>query len=169
MSLSPGWRRVFRLPFGRSVEREVDDELEFHLAMREEKLRRQGLTPESARAEAVSRFGDPTAVRDQCITIDQRYAREMRAMEWIESVWSDVRYTLRTMRRAPVFTAATIVTLALGIGATSAMFSLVDGILLRPLPYPDASRLVWFRQSFPEKGLDDWTLSQENAAMYRDR
>jgi predicted permease len=137
--------------------------------MREEKLRRQGMAPELARAEAASRFGDPAAVRDECVTIDQQYAREVRIMEWIESVWSDVRYAFRTMRRAPVFTAVTVVTLALGIGATTAMFSLVDGILLRPLPYPQPERLVWFRQSFPEKGLDDWTLSQENAAIYRDR
>jgi predicted permease len=171
MSLGPGWRRAFRLPFSRprTIEREVDDELAFHLAMREEKLRRSGMTPESARAEAASRFGNPTTVRDECITIDQQYAREVRVMEWIESVWSDARYAVRTMRRAPVFTAVIIITLALGIGATSAMFSLVDGILLRPLPYPEPDRLVWFKQSFPEKGLDDWTLSQENAAMYRDR
>jgi len=171
MSLGPGWRRAFRLPFTRprTIERAVDDEFAFHLAMREETLRRQGMPPESARAAAVSRFGDPAAVRDECITIDQQYAREVRIMEWMESIWSDARYALRTMRRAPVFTAVAIVTLALGIGATSAMFSLVDGILLRPLPFPEPQRLFWFRQSYPEKGLADWTLSQENAAMYRDR
>jgi len=171
MSLAPGWRRAFRLPFTRprTIEREVDEELAFHLAMREEKLRRQGMTPDAARSAAVSRFGDATAVRDECITIDRQHAREARTMEWIESVWSDFRYAFRTLRRMPVFTLVATLTLALGIGATSAMFTLVDGILLRPLPYPGADRIVRLIQSYPEKGLDTWGITQENIAMYRDR
>ncbi len=90
-------------------------------------------------------------------------------MDWLESLRSDVRFALRGLRKRPTFTAVAVATLALGIGATSAVFSLIDGVLLRPLPFPRPDRLVWFRQSFPEKGLDDWTLSQENVAMYRDR
>ena len=170
MSLSPGWRRFFRLPLGKqSVEQDVDDELAFHLAMRADKLRGQGLDSGDADAAALARFGDPGRVRDECITIDTRYAREVRLMEWIESIWSDARYAVRTLRRMPAFTAVATITLALGIGATSAMFTLVDGILLRPLPYPDADRLVRVVQAYPEKGLDSWGLSQENLAMYRDR
>lgn len=170
VSPSPGWRRVFRLPLGkRSVEREVDDELAFHLTMRADKLRHQGVGPDEAEAAALARFGNPNRVRDECITIDTQHAREVRLMEWLESIWSDVRYAFRTLRRMPVFTAVATITLALGIGATTAMFTLVNGILLRPLPYPGADRLVRVIQSYPEKGLDTWGLTQENLAMYRDR
>jgi putative ABC transport system permease protein len=90
-------------------------------------------------------------------------------MEWLESIWSDFRYALRTFRRMPVFTAVAVVTLALGIGATTAMFTLVNSILLRPLPYPDSEHIVRIIQSYPEKGLDTWGLNQMNLAMYRDR
>ena len=90
-------------------------------------------------------------------------------MEWIESVLSDLRYALRTLRRMPGFTFVATLTLALGIGATAAMFTLVNGILLRSLPYPDADRLVQVHQAYPEKGLDSWGVSQQNIVMYRDR
>src|SRR6478752_2306541 len=143
MSVGPGWRRLFRISRDRqSAHRDVDDEIAFHLAMREEKLRRLGASPSEAEAAARARFGDPGQVRDECVTIDQRYAREVRVMEWIESVWSDIRYAFRTLRRMPAFTLVATLTLALGIGATTAMFTLVDEILLRPLPYPDANRIV---------------------------
>jgi putative ABC transport system permease protein len=164
-------RRPFRFPFTtrRTIARDIDDELAFHLAMREETLRRRGVDAATARAQATTRFGDADRVRDECLLIDQAYAREVRIMDWLESLRSDVRFAFRGLRKRPTFTAVAVATLALGIGATSAVFSLIDGVLLRPLPFPRPDRLVWFRQSFPEKGLDDWTLSQENVAMYRDR
>ncbi len=89
-------------------------------------------------------------------------------MEWLQSIAIDLRYAVRTLRRAPVFTVVVTLTLALGIGATSAIFSLVDGILLRPLPYANPDQLVRVIQAYPEKGLDTWALSQQNIAMYRD-
>jgi putative ABC transport system permease protein len=169
MTILPGWRRAFRMPLGkRTLERDVDDELAFHLAMREEKLQRLGIAPDIAESQARARFGDQSKVRDECLTIDRQYAREVRTMEWLESVWSDFRYALRTLRRMPAFTTVATVTLALGIGATSAMFTLVNSILLRPLPYPNADRLVRLIQSYPEKKLDTWGVSQENLVMYRD-
>jgi predicted permease len=170
VSPAPGWRRLFRLSLGdRSIERDVDDELAFHLAMREDKLRRLGLEPRAAHVQALERFGDATSVRDECLTIDRQYAREVRLMEWLESLWTDFQYALRTFRRMPAFTAIATITLALGIGATTAMFTLVNSILLRPLPYPESERLVRVIQSYPEKGLDTWGLNQQNIALYRDR
>ena len=170
MSPAPGWRRLLRIRLGdRSIQREIDDELAFHLAMREEKLRGLGLAPDAARAGAYERFGDRSDVRDELLTIDRQFAREVRLMEWLESLWSDFQYALRTFRRMPTFTAVATITLALGIGATTAMFTLVNSILLRPLPYPDSERLVRIIQSYPEKGLETWGLNQTNIAMYRDR
>ena len=166
----PGWRRLLRLRLGdRSIERDVDDELAFHIAMREEKLRGLGLAPEAAHARALDRFGDTDTVRNELLTIDRQHAREVRLMEWLESLWSDFAYALRTFRRMPTFTAVATITLALGIGATTAMFTLVNGILLRPLPYPDSDRIVRIIQSYPEIGLDTWGLNQMNVAMCRDR
>jgi predicted permease len=170
VNLAPGWRRLFRLSVGtRSIERDVDDELAFHLAMREDKLRLLGLAPDAARAKAQERFGDAGRVRDECLTIDRQYAREVRLVEWLESIFTDFQYALRTFRRMPLFTAVATITLALGIGATTAMFTLVNSILLRPLPYPDSERLVRVIQSYPEMGLETWGLNQPNLALYRDR
>jgi len=165
------WRRLFRLPRdnARATAREIDDEIAFHLAMREEKLRRLGVEPNEARAEARTRFGDQQLVREECVSIDQQHAREVRLMEWLDSVLADLRYAIRTLRRRPAFTLVATLTLAVGIGATTAMFTLVNGILLRPLPYPRSDRIVQLYQAYPEKGLDHWGISQENIAMYRDR
>jgi predicted permease len=170
VSPPPGWRRIFRhADSPRAIQRDVDDELSFHLAMREEKLRRAGLSNDDACARAHERFGDPDRVRDELLNIDRQHAREARIMEWIESVWSDFRHALRTLRRIPIFTAVATITLALGIGATTAMFTLVNSILLRPLPYPNAERLVRLIGSYPEKGLDTWGTSMQQIALYRDR
>jgi putative ABC transport system permease protein len=166
VSRHPVWRKLFRLG---SPERDVDEEIAFHLAMREAALRRLGEPPERAHTLAAERFGDAERVRSECVAIDRASARERRVTEWLASVASDVRVALRAMRRAPGFTAVAVATLALGIGATSAMFSLVDGILLRPLPYAEPERLVVVRQAYPEIGLDSWSLTPENVAMYRDR
>ena len=166
MSLVPGWRRAVR---SESVDREVDEEIAFHLAMREEKLRAEGMPEDRARAAALERFGDRDRVREHLVTADRRYTRRLRLGEWLASVGGDFRLALRILRKTPVFTVAAAATLALGIAASTAMFSLVDGILLRPLPYPDAERLVRVTQKYPEIGLDSWGLSQQNVAQYRDR
>jgi predicted permease len=170
VSVGPGWRRLLRLSLEkRALERDVDNELAFHLSMREDELRRRGLAPDAARAVARERFGDAGRVREECLRIDHGHQREVRMKEWVESLLADGRYAVRALRRAPAFTTIATITLALGIGATTAMFTLVDGILLRPLPYPDADRLVRVIQSYPEKGLDTWGLSQQNVATYHDR
>jgi predicted permease len=87
-------------------------------------------------------------------------------MAWADNVRSDVRYAARVLVRRPLFTTVAALTLALGVATSTAMFTLVNGVVLRPLPYAHPERLVEVMQSFPEKKLDRWTLSQENAATY---
>ena len=140
---APGWRRAFHLPFGaRRVEVDVDEEIAFHLVMREERLRARGLAPEDARVAAQRRFGDVEHVRRECVEIDRQRARRRRARDFMEDFMQDVVLALRGLRRAPGFAAAALLTLALGIGSATAIFSVAYGVLLRPLPFPAADRLV---------------------------
>jgi putative ABC transport system permease protein len=128
------WRRLLDVTGRGRRAREVDDELAFHLAMREEEKKQAGLTAEQAALAARRQFGNVTALREQ--------TREMWRFPSMESVIQDMRYAVRTLLRAPGFSVVTILVLAIGIGANTAMFSLVDAMLLRGLPYPDANRLV---------------------------
>ncbi len=143
------------------VERELDEELRYHLERQAEVYAARGMSPAAARSAALQAFGG--------VEFQKERARDARGVPWFDELSADVRYALRTFRRSPAFAAVAVATLALGIGATSAVFSLVDGILLKPLPFPEPERLVRLVQSWPEIGLERWGLSQTNAAVYHDR
>ncbi|HZL51608.1 MAG TPA: ABC transporter permease [Terracidiphilus sp.] len=128
------WMRLRGLAFGRRQDGEFAAELESHVTMHTEDGIRAGLSPEEARRQALLRLGGAELTR-------QAY-RERRTLPWLENLLRDVRYALRGFRRNPVFTITAIVTLALGIGATTAVFSVVDRILFRSLPYAHDDRLV---------------------------
>jgi len=115
-------------------ERRIDEELEAHLQMDVDDGIRGGLSPEEARRQATLRLGGMEATKEQL--------RERHGQPWIENTLRDVVYAWRTMRRNRGLTATVVLTLALGIGATTAIFTVVNGVLLRPLPYPDPDRLV---------------------------
>jgi putative ABC transport system permease protein len=139
----PGWRRLFRHSLGaRRVVEDVDDEIAFHLAMRAERLRARGLNEEAAAAAARRRFGDLEHVRHECVEIDRQLARQRSAADYLEDLVKDVAFALRGLRRAPGFAAASLLTLALGIGSAAAIFSVAYGVLLRPLPFAQPDRLV---------------------------
>ncbi|HKG95638.1 MAG TPA: ABC transporter permease [Gemmatimonadaceae bacterium] len=136
-------RRVFRVGTGRThVAREVDDELRFHLELRAQRLIAAGMPPELARAEALRQFGDVDAVRESCVTLDEERERAMARTNLLAELRQDVAYALRTLRRNAGFTAVVALTLGLGIGANSAIFTLVNAVILRPLDVREPGRLV---------------------------
>ena len=129
---------LWRVP----LHQEIDEELEFHLELRTRELVERGMEPGAARALALRRMGDVTRVKRTCVDVGRKRDREMRIQQWLEEFRADVTFAVRQLRGAPVFTLVAVITLALGIGANSAIFALVDATLLRPLPYGDPSRLV---------------------------
>jgi putative ABC transport system permease protein len=140
------WRRLLRLP-GSDVKRSVNDELEFHLEMRTRDLIDEGKSESAARAQAEREFGEMRPVRDECVTIEERRQRKMRWTEVAASMGQDVRFAARTLRKNASFTAAAIVCLALGVGVTTTVFSIVNATLVRPLPFtkPDELAAVYSR------------------------
>ena len=143
----PSWKafvhRVRHFGRGAALDRELEAEIRFHVETRADELERTGLTPAAARSQAVREFGSRAAATED--------ARAAWQFAWLESLRADVRYALRGLRRSPAFTITAMTCLALGLGATSLIFSVVNAVLLAPLPYPDAERLVVLRFTRPNQ------------------
>lgn len=152
------------------IEDEVDEELLLHVELRAADLEAEGLPAAEAREEAWRRFGDLAAFRGQTCDIEREIRREQRRMEIMDAVRREGRQALRSLRRAPLFTAVAVLTLGLGIGATTAIFTLIDSIVLRPLPYPAPDRLVQLQHAVPKVGPDQkWGNSVASYFFYGDR
>ena len=137
----------------------MDQELQFHLDLEANRLVQQGLTPDEARTRALRTFGGVEKVREEC--------REARRTSWADTLGRNTRYAWRALRRQPGYMAAVIVTLGLGIGANTAMFSVIDGVLLKPLPYPGSDRLVLIKEAAPLAGQAEVGVSIRELYDYR--
>ena len=163
---SPTWRRYLR--FWRSdVDADLDEEFRFHVDAEVEYLVARGWSPEAAREEAFRRFGDVAAFRRDARAADERRMGRAQRKETFAVLAQDLRFALRSLRRQPAFTAIAVITLALGIGATTAIFSVVNGVLLKPLPYRDPKQLVMLWQTMP--GHDRPLVSYPNYFDWRQR
>ena len=151
---------LWRVP----LDQEVDDEIAFHLEMRTRELVDRGMDPNAARLAAIERLGDLADLKRTCLDLGRKRDREMRLVQWLRELRADVIFAVRQLRASPAFALVAAITLALGIGANSAIFALVDATLLRPLPYPDPERLVmvWERSDTSQQSrvaplnLLDW-------------
>ena len=147
------FRKRFPLRLGRpGVDEEVDAELEFHLAMRRRELAARGMTEDEARRAALDRFGDLTRARRECRALGHQREQRMRLLQYLSELRQDAAFSLRQMAATPGFSVVAIVTLALGIGATTAIFSTVNTVVLRPLPMHEPERVVVVNEVWRDLG-----------------
>ncbi len=161
MTIGRMLRRARTLLRRRRVDDEVARELDFHLEMEAERRARGGLPADEARRAALRDFGGVGRVREE--------VRDARGMTFVDGLEQDVRFALRTLRRSPGFTCAAVLILALGIGANTAMFSVIDGVLLKPLPFRDGSELVLIQHAATKSDVADAGVSIPELHRYRAR
>ena len=145
---------------GRTVERDMEEEWRFHVEARADALEAEGVPRDQAVRRARAEFGDPLRWKES--------GREARGLLWIYDAGGDVRYGLRQLRRAPLFAATAVITLALGIGANAAIFSVLNGVILRPLPYPTSGQLMYVTTQFPSWSQPQVPLSAPEYLEFRE-
>jgi putative ABC transport system permease protein len=150
------WTRFFRR---RYWDKERARELEAYLEIETDENIARGMSPEEARYAARRKLGNLTLIREEIY--------RMNSLGWLETILQDLRYGIRVLARNPGFTVVAVLTLALGIGANTAIFTVIDAVLLQPLPYPDPGRVVWVTEFMPQSGRDT-VLTPEYAAWEKE-
>ena len=160
-------RRSFHLPWrsNRRIGADVDDELRFHLDMRAQELMAGGMSAADARREATREFGDVEFTRRYCRTLDERGERATQRRDWLGDAAHDLTQAARALRRSPGFLLIALITIGLGVGANSAIFDVIRGVLLRPLPFAEPDRLI---AVYEDNRPDHSPRSQLAAADYVD-
>src|SRR5215203_4122573 len=161
MNLSDLFRRWHALTQKDQLDQELDDEMRFHLERDIEQNVNSGMTPEDARYAALRSFGGLDQSKEE--------SRDARGVGMIENILRDTSYSLRVLLKNYAFTIGVILTLALGIGANTAIFSFANGILLRPLPYPQSERLVVVDETALKQGEESMSVSYPNFLDWREQ
>ncbi len=157
-SLIRRWRALFHK---QEFENELDDEMRFHLEREIEQNMSNGMSPEDARFAALKSFGALDQSKEQC--------RDARGVGPLENTLRDISYSLRVLLKSYAFTIVVVLTLALGIGANTAIFSFANGILLRPLPYSQSDRLAVLDEAALKRGIDSMNVSYPNFLDWREQ
>src|SRR5438034_10186237 len=158
------WLGTLRLRFRalcrkRQLEADMDEEMRAHIEMRTRENIEAGMSADEARYAAMRQFGWVDNIKETC--------REQRGVTWLEHLIQDLRYGARMLRKNPGFTAVAVLTLALGIGANTAIFSIINGVLLKPLPYEEPDRLVTLWERSPQRGIEQDRVSGPNYLDWR--
>ena len=146
---------------GAGMDRELDSEVRFHIEMETQKYIAQGMAPDDARQLAFRNFGPMEKHKEE--------AREARGVSWLEELMADLRYGARTLLKNPGFATLAILTLGLGIGANTAIFSVINGVLLKPLPYENGDRLVLLQQAATRTNQQNFGVSIKELYDYREQ
>jgi hypothetical protein len=141
MRLREKFQMAMLMLFHRGSEKQrLSNELQFHLEQQTAENLGRGMTPEEARFAALRMFGNPTLLREE--------SQSTWSWNWLEGTWRDARYGVRTLGRSPSFSLTAILVMALGIGATTSLFTVVRSVLLKPLPFHDSDKLVMLYEHF---------------------
>jgi hypothetical protein len=143
------------------TDQELEDELRDHLERQTEEYVAKGLSPKEARRMALVELGGVEQTKEKC--------RDARRVRWLQELAQDLRFGLRTLRKSPCFTAVAVLTLALGIGANTVIFSAVYAVLLKPLPFKGSDRLVFIKKKNPPRGWDRNPISPAEILAWRNQ